>query len=91
MVTAIVLLNTEPDAVNAVAEALADIEGISEVYSVSGNYDLLAIMRVHNNDDIATVMNERVRKVPGITGTNTMLAFRAFSKHDLESMFGVGA
>ncbi|MGI9336750.1 MAG: Lrp/AsnC family transcriptional regulator [Gammaproteobacteria bacterium] len=91
MVTAIVLLNTERDAVNSVAEALAALNGVSEVYSVSGNYDLLAILRVHSNEAIADVMTEHVGKVPGITDTHTMLAFRAYSKHDLESMFGVGA
>ena len=91
MVTGIALIDVEHGAVNDAAQALADIEGVSEVYSVSGNYDLVAIIRVRDNDDLARLMTEEIGKVTGIVGTHTMLAFRAFSRHDLESMFSVGA
>lgn len=91
MVTGIALVNVSHGAVNQVAEALADLKGVSEVYSVSGNFDLVAIIRVRDNDDLARLMTEEMGKVKGISDTHTMLAFRAFSRHDLESMFSVGS
>ena len=90
MVNAVVLLNVQRDKVNEVAEALADMQGISEVYSVSGRYDLVAVVRVKNNDDLADTVTNHMRKVSGILSTETMLAFRAFSRHDLETMFSIG-
>ena len=90
MITGVALIDVEHGRVNAVAQALADLEGVSEVYSVSGNYDLVAIIRVRDNDALAQLMTDHMGKVPGITNTHTMLAFRAFSRHDLESMFSVG-
>jgi DNA-binding Lrp family transcriptional regulator len=90
MVNAVVLLNVQRDKVNEVAEALADMQGISEVYSVSGRYDLVAIVRVKDNDDLADTVTNHMRKVGGIISTETMLAFRAFSRHDLDSMFSIG-
>ena len=90
MVTAIVLMNIQRGKVNAVAEALAGLDGISEVYSVAGNYDAVAVVRVAHNDDLAALVNEHVAAVPGIDHTETMLAFRSYSRHDLESMFSVG-
>jgi len=91
MVTGIALINVQHGAVNAAAQALADLDGVSEVYSVSGNFDLVAIIRVRDNEQLAHVMTEGIGKVQGVTHTHTMLAFRAFSRHDLESMFSVGA
>lgn len=90
MVTAIALLNVERERLNAIAEQLADLEEISEVYSVSGNFDLVTIIRVKDNDDLAKLVTERMARVEGITHTHTMLAFRAYSRHDLEGMFAVG-
>lgn len=90
MVTGIALIDVEHGAVGTTAQALADLEGVSEVYSVSGNYDLVAIIRVRDNDDLARLMTDEIGSVKGIVGTHTMLAFRAFSRHDLESMFSVG-
>jgi DNA-binding Lrp family transcriptional regulator len=90
MVNAIVLLNAERDKVNDVAEALADIKGISEVYSVSGRYDLVAIIRVKNNDDLADTVTNHMRKLNGILNTETLLAFQAYSRHDLDGMFSIG-
>jgi DNA-binding Lrp family transcriptional regulator len=91
MVNAIVLLSTERDATNRVAEALAGMPGISEVYSVAGRYDLAAIVRVPTNEALAEVVTERIRAVAGITASETLISFRVFSKHDLDSMFSIGA
>jgi DNA-binding Lrp family transcriptional regulator len=90
MVTSIILINTERTKINEVAEQLVEMNGISEVYSVSGNYDLIAIVRVPSNDDLAKLVTERLRKIESILKTETMLAFKAFSRHDLEAMFAVG-
>ena len=90
MISAIVLLTTERDKINKVAEAIADIEGVSEVYSVAGRYDLAAVIRVKNNEDLAGVVTERIRKVGGITSSETLIAFRVYSRHDLERMFSIG-
>ncbi|MES9906067.1 MAG: Lrp/AsnC ligand binding domain-containing protein [Sedimenticola sp.] len=90
MVTSIILLNTERNMIQSVAEQLTEDSGVSEVYSVSGPYDLIAIVRVASNDDLAELVTSRIAKIEGITSTDTMLAFRSFSKHDLESMFTIG-
>ena len=90
MVNAIVLLNVEREKVNDVAEALVDMKGISEVYSVSGQYDLVAIIRVKDNDELADTVTNHMRKLDSILNTETMLAFQAYSRHDLESMFSIG-
>jgi DNA-binding Lrp family transcriptional regulator len=90
MVSAIVLLTVERDKINSVADTISDIEGISEVYSVAGRYDLAAIVRVKANEDLASVVTERIRKVGGITSSETLFAFRVYSRHDLERMFSIG-
>lgn len=90
MVTAIVLLNTVRSKINETAEKLAEMEGVSEVYSVSGEFDLVAIIRVPTNDDLATLVTKKMLSLEAITKSETMLAFQTFSKHDLESMFSVG-
>ena len=90
MISAIVLINTERNQVNAVADALGGITGITEVYSVAGAHDLVAIIRVADNDALARVVTEHMLKVSGITKTETLIAFQAFSKHDLERMFSIG-
>jgi DNA-binding Lrp family transcriptional regulator len=90
MVSAIVLLNVDRDKVNAVAEKLADLSGISEVYSVAGQYDLVAIIRVKDNEALAEVVTNHMLKVGGITRSQTLIAFRVFSRHDLEAMFSIG-
>lgn len=90
MVTAMILINTERRRVAEVAEALVEIDGISEVYSVSGNYDLVAIIRVAANEELADLVTGKMVAVEGITHTETMLAFKVFSRHDLESMFAIG-
>ena len=90
MVTAITVLNVERGKINEVAEQLVEIGGVSEVYSVGGRYDLIAIIRVRHNEDLADVVTEHIRKIEGIRRTETMLAFRAYSRHDLEEMFSIG-
>jgi DNA-binding Lrp family transcriptional regulator len=90
MVTAIILINAERNTINEVAEKLQEIAGISEVYSVSGKYDLVAIIRVKTNDDLANLVTRKMLTIAGIAKTETMLAFQAYSRHDLEAMFAVG-
>ena len=90
MVSSVILIECEKGKINQVAEALADLNGISEVYSVAGRIDLVAIVRVSDNDQLAAIVTEHMLKIQGITRTETLIAFRAFSKHDLESMFSIG-
>lgn len=90
MVTAIVLLNAARGQVQEVAGALAETEGVSEVYSVGGRYDLVVILRVHDNEALADLVTGKLQKLPGIEETETLIAFRAQSRHDLESMFSIG-
>ena len=90
MVTSIILMNVERSKINEVAELLEDTPGISEVYSVSGNYDLIAIVRVATNEELANLVTTKMHAIKEIKKTETMLAFKAYSKHDLEAMFSVG-
>ena len=90
MVTSIILMNVERALVNDVAEQLADRAEVSEVYSVSGSSDLVAVVRVACNDDLAKLVTEHLTTSGGIIRTETMLAFRAYSRHDLEEMFAIG-
>ena len=90
MVTSFILMKVERTKINEVAAKLVDIKGISEVYSVSGKYDLIAIVRVSSNDDLAALVTENLRNLESILKTETLLAFKTFSKHDLEAMFAVG-
>lgn len=89
MVTSIILINVKRDRVNEVAEQLAGMDDISEVYSVTGLYDLVAIVRAKSNDDLAGLVTEHMMKIDGIEKTDTMLAFKAYSRHDLDAMFSV--
>lgn len=90
MVNAVILLNIARGRVNDVAQALADMPEISEVYSVAGSYDLVAIVRVRHNDDLARLVTEKMAPMEAIEHTETMLAFQAFSRHDLDSLFAIG-
>jgi DNA-binding Lrp family transcriptional regulator len=87
MITAIVMINCEVGKVHSVSEALVDLEGVAEVYSVSGEYDILAIVRVKEYDSLSTVVSEEMARVEGITRTNTHMAFRCYSKHNMEKMW----
>jgi DNA-binding Lrp family transcriptional regulator len=90
MVTSIILINPETTKINEVAEQVAEMEGVSEVYSVSGNYDLIAIVHVPSNDALSDLVTKKMLSIQAILKSETMLAFKAFSRHDLEAMFGVG-
>jgi DNA-binding Lrp family transcriptional regulator len=90
MVSAVVLLKVEVGKVNIVAEELAGLKGITEVFSVGGRYDLVAILRVADNDTLAALVTEQMLQYEGIIDSETLIAFRVFSRHDLESMFSLG-
>jgi DNA-binding Lrp family transcriptional regulator len=90
MITAIVMIDAATDSIPEVAEAVADLEGVSEVYSVAGDVDLIAVVRVREFEQIAEVVAGRINKVPGVVDTDTHIAFRAYSRHDLEAAFSIG-
>ena len=91
MVTAIVLVKADIQRIPEVAEMIAQIAEVSEVYSVTGEFDLVAMIRVRGHDELADVIPGRLNKVPGVTHTETHIAFRAYSRHDLEAAFSLGA
>ncbi len=91
MVHAFLMIRAEPARVASLATALADVDGIAEVYSVAGDVDLVAIVRVPHHDDLADVVTGRVAALPGITETRTMVAFQAFSSHDLDALWDIGS
>jgi DNA-binding Lrp family transcriptional regulator len=90
MVTALVLLTVSRERVNEVAEELAEMDGVSEVYSLAGRYDLVVIIRAKDNDQLADVVTHHMLKVKGILTSETLIAFRTYSRHDLDSMFSIG-
>ena len=90
MITAIVFVKADVARIPEVAEAIAALGGISEVYSVTGQVDLIVMVRVRNHEDVAAVVADQLNKVPGVTSTETHIAFRAYSRHDLESAFALG-
>jgi len=90
MITAVVFITADVAGIPEVAEQIAGLDGVSEVYSVTGEIDLIAMVRVRNHEDIATVVADQINKVAGVTGTQTHIAFRTYSRHDLESAFSLG-
>ncbi|GGP69573.1 MULTISPECIES: Lrp/AsnC ligand binding domain-containing protein [Streptomyces] len=90
MITSIVLIKTDVDRIPEIAETIAAIEGVSEVYSVTGGADLIAMVRVARHDDLADLIPGRISKVPGVASTETHIAFRTYSQHDLEAAFAIG-
>ena len=90
MLTAIVLVNAEIDKIPEVAQALADLEGVSDVYSVTGDIDLVALVKVREYEDLAEVVSDQLGKVPGVTQMRTHIAFRSFASQDLEEAFHLG-
>ena len=90
MITTIVMIAVESDRIPEVAQQIADIDGVSEVYSVAGDVDLIAIVRVREFDQIADVIAGRISKVAGVVATDTHVAFRAYSRHDLDVAFDIG-
>jgi DNA-binding Lrp family transcriptional regulator len=89
-VHAVVLVQCEIDEIAEAAEAIAEIGGVSEVYSVAGEFDLVAIVRVSEHDDLAKVIPGGISRVEGVERTETLIAFQVYSKHDLERMFSIG-
>ncbi len=90
MITAIVLVETDVGRIPEVAGEIAELPGISEVYSVTGDVDLVAMVRVHEHEQLADVIADRLSKVQGVRSTRTYLAFRAYSQHDLDAAFALG-
>jgi DNA-binding Lrp family transcriptional regulator len=90
MVTALVLLSVEREKTNLVAERITAIKGVTEVYSVAGRYDLAVIVRVKENEDLATVVTDQIRGIVGIERSETLIAFRVYSRYDLEMAFSLG-
>ena len=90
MTNAIILLKVRKDRINDVAETIADLDGVSEVYSVAGQYDLAAIVRVSGDSQVAALVTEKILMIEGIVSSETLIAFRAYSRYDLEHMFSIG-
>lgn len=90
MVNAIILLNVKRDAINETAQALIDMKGVTEVYSIAGEWDLSVMIRVARNEDLADLVTNHLLKLDGIVRSTTLIAFRAYSNYDLERMFSIG-
>lgn len=90
MTHAVVLIEAERDALASLGGELADIDGVAEAYSVTGQWDFVAIVRVPDHEQLADVVTGRIGQLSGVARTQTMVAFAAFSKHDLEALFSIG-
>lgn len=90
MVTAIVLIRAQTDKVSDLAQRITEVKGVSEVFSVAGRWDLVVIVRVTSNDDLATVVSDGIRKLEGIAASETLIAFRAYSQRELEAAYSLG-
>ncbi len=91
MIAAFVLIKAQPDRIADLASELADLHGVAEVYSVAGEFDIVAIVRVHEHDQLAEVVTRHIAALDGIVTTTSMIAYRAYSRHDLEAMFSLGS
>jgi DNA-binding Lrp family transcriptional regulator len=87
---AIVLIQADRPALKTLGGELADIEGVAEAYSVTGDWDFVAILRLREHDELAQVVTGQISQLPGVLRTQTMVAFEAYSRHDLEALFSVG-
>ncbi|MGC7099811.1 Lrp/AsnC family transcriptional regulator [Amycolatopsis lurida] len=90
MITAIVLIHAAADSIPETAQAIADIDGVKEVYSCAGEVDLVAIVRVSAHEDLADLIPAKIGKIPGVHNTDTHIAFRSYSRADTESAFSIG-
>ena len=90
MVTTIVLATCDIHQIPETAQAIADLNDVSEVYSVAGDYDLVVMVRTRTHEDLARVVSEEIARVPGVERTQTLVAFKVFSRHDVEALFSVG-
>ena len=91
MIAAVVLITAERGALPNLGESLAAVKGVSEVYSVTGEIDFIAMVRAREHDELADIVTRRIAQVPGVAKTATHVAFKAYSRHDLEAMFAIGA
>ena len=90
-VTAVVLIKARTDAINELAAALAELDGVSEVFSVAGRYDLVAIVRAARNEELADIVSDRMHALPGIVDSETLISFRVYRRSDVDAGFGLGA
>jgi len=90
VLTAVILVKSSREALTSLGPRLADVEGVAEVYTVTGEWDFVAMVRVREHDELAKVVTQRLTRLDGIERTQTMVAFQQFSAHDLEAMFGLG-
>ena len=90
MITAIVNIHAAVDRIPEVAQAIAELSGVSEVYSVAGDVDLVALVRVRRHEELHDVIAGRLNKIDGVQATQTLIAFQAYSRHDLEATFSIG-
>ncbi|MDQ1635607.1 MAG: hypothetical protein QOJ32_2416 [Frankiaceae bacterium] len=90
MVTAVVLITASVEQIPELAQQIAELDGVSEVYSVTGEIDLVAMVRVRKQEQIAEVIADRLTKLPGVKRTETLIAFRTYSQHDLDAAFSIG-
>jgi len=90
MITAFVLIKVKRDRIHRASQEIMNIGGVAEVYSVAGNCDLVAVARVRENEQLAKLVTEDMIGIEGIIDTTTLIAFRQYSEHDLENMFGLG-
>ena len=90
MIHAIVLIEAERSSLSTLGEVLADIDGVAEAYSVTGEWDFVAVLRLREHDQLAQVIRDRISRLSGVERTQTMVAFEAYSRHDLEALFSVG-
>lgn len=90
MITSIVFVQVDTARIPEVAEAIAELEGVSEVYSVTGAIDLIALVRTRTHEEIAQVVSDKLNKIEGVRETETHIAFRALSKVDLQAAFSIG-
>lgn len=89
-VTAVVLIKAKTDQIAELAQSLAELDGVSEVFSVAGRYDLVAIVRASRNEDLAEIVSQRMHKVPGIVDSETLIAFRVYKSAEIEAGFSLG-
>lgn len=90
MITAVVLIEADRDVMSTLGGALADVDGVAEAYSVTGEWDFVCVVRVGRHEQLADVISGTIGKLDGVTRTQTLVAFEAFSRHDLEALFDVG-
>ncbi len=90
MTTAIVLIEAERSAIPTLGGVLADVEGVAEAYSVTGEWDFVAVVRVRRPEEVPEAVTGRLGQLDGIVRTHTMVAFEVYSQHDLEALFSIG-